>query len=194
MEKHPRKEEAFTSRSRAAPPPVAAPPPEPLGAPAALFADRGFLVEHTVDVLTLMREDLTEWGLTYLATAGLQSLLVPPDLGYPWITRLFYSTFRYYHMDGAGPSHCHVTIDGLSFRIGSADIAAALHFPPTNFVNHIPCVSFEQIIRTMCDGQHGSGHSTRRSYLPERLWIVDHILYRNLCPIGHKSERRDEFL
>ena len=83
-------------------------------------------------------------------------------------------------MDGAGPSHCCVTIDGLSFRIGPTDIAATLNFPPTNFVNHIPCVSFEQIIRTMCDDQHVSGHSTRRSYLPERLRIVDHIFYRNL--------------
>ena len=86
MAKRPRPEEASTSRARADPPLVATPPPDPLGAPAALFANRGFLVEHTVDVRTLMREDLTEWGLTYLATAGFQSLLAPPDLGYPRIT------------------------------------------------------------------------------------------------------------
>ena len=135
------------------------------------------MVEHTVDVATLMWEDLTEWGLTFLAKAGLQSLLMPPDLGYPRITRLFYSTYRYYHVDGVGPSHCRVTIDGMSFLIGSADIAAALHLPPTNFVNHIPCEPFKTIIRTMCGGQHGSGHSIRRSYLPRRLWIMDHIFY-----------------
>ena len=58
--KRPRQEEASTSHVRAATPPVAAPPPKPLGVPTALFVDRGFVVEHTVDVDTLMREDMPE--------------------------------------------------------------------------------------------------------------------------------------
>ena len=33
-----------------------------------------------------------------------------------------------------------------------------------------------------------------RSKLPQQLLLVDYILYRNVCPLGHKSQRRDQFL
>jgi hypothetical protein len=33
-----------------------------------------------------------------------------------------------------------------------------------------------------------------RSKLPQPLLLMDYILYRNVCPLGHKSQRRDQFL
>ena len=124
-----------------------------------------------------MFEGMAEWGLTYLAKAGYWSILTPLDQGYPRVTHLFYSTFRYHHADGAGPSYCRVIIDGRSFRIGQADIVATLDIPTTDFVNHIPCEHTEIIIYNMCGDQYRSVISTRWSYLPESLWIVDHIFY-----------------
>ena len=67
--KRPRWEEASTSQAPVAPPQVATLPPQPLGVLTPIFVDRGFAVEHTVDLDTLMFEGMAEWGLTYLTKA-----------------------------------------------------------------------------------------------------------------------------
>jgi hypothetical protein len=48
----------------------------------------------------------------------------------------------------------------------------------------------------MCAGQYADEkwNAGSRSKLPQPLLLVDYILYRNVCPLGHKSQRRDQFL
>jgi hypothetical protein len=48
----------------------------------------------------------------------------------------------------------------------------------------------------MCAGQYADEKRNMgsRSKLPPQLWLVDSILQRNVCPLGHKSQRRDQFL
>jgi hypothetical protein len=53
-----------------------------------------------------------------------------------------------------------------------------------------------QIIDDMCGGQYADNKNNAgsRSKLPPQLWLVDSILYRDVCPLGHKTQRRDPFI
>ena len=48
----------------------------------------------------------------------------------------------------------------------------------------------------MCVGQYTEGHNNAgtRYKLPPQLWLLDSILQRNVCPLGHKTQQRDQFL
>ncbi|KAJ8630268.1 hypothetical protein MRB53_023591 [Persea americana] len=48
----------------------------------------------------------------------------------------------------------------------------------------------------MCGGRFSKDNytSTRRSYLPQRMWLIDQVLRANAFPMHHKDERRGDFL
>jgi hypothetical protein len=86
--------------------------------------------------------------------------------------------------------------------VTTANIAAALHCIDEH--PHVDAQLDEQletfyifeIIEDMCAGQYADEkrNAGGRSKLPRRLWLVYSILQRNVCPLGHKSQRRDQFL
>jgi hypothetical protein len=43
----------------------------------------------------------------------------------------------------------------------------------------------------MCEGEYGDDKRTcaGRSKLPPKLWLIDSVLKRNVCPLGHKTQR-----
>jgi hypothetical protein len=55
--------------------------------------------------------------------------------------------------------------------------------------------TFFEIIEDMCAGQYVDDKNNvgNRSKLPPQLWLVD-SLQRNMCPLGHKTQRHDQFL
>jgi hypothetical protein len=86
--------------------------------------------------------------------------------------------------------------------VTTADIAAALHcndeHPPADAqLDEQPDTLYvSEIIEDMCAGQYADEkrNAGSRSKLPQPLLLVDYVLHRNVCPLGHKSQRRDQFL
>jgi hypothetical protein len=83
-----------------------------------------------------------------------------------------------------------------------ADVAAVLkcsHEPPELDIPWIDCPSMltiEDIVSDMCEGQYANKHRNAASKvkIPPNLWFIDVVLYRNVCPLGHKTQRTDMFL
>jgi hypothetical protein len=86
--------------------------------------------------------------------------------------------------------------------VTTSDIAITLHcndeHPPTDAqLDDQPDAFYvSEIIEDMCAGQYANEKRNvgNRSKLPQPLLLVDYILYQNVCPLGHKSLRRDQFL
>jgi hypothetical protein len=83
-----------------------------------------------------------------------------------------------------------------------ADITAALkcsHEPldlDIPWIDYPSMLTLEDIVSDMCEGQYADSHSNAASkakILP-KLWFVDVMLYKNVCSLGHKTQRQDIFL
>jgi hypothetical protein len=83
-----------------------------------------------------------------------------------------------------------------------ADVVVVLkcsHEPPESDVPWIDCPSMltlKDIISDMCEGQYVDKHRNvaSKAKIPLNLWFIDMVLYRNVCPLGHKTQRQDMFL
>jgi hypothetical protein len=118
-----------------------------------------------------MKKGMQATGLNCLHNSGLQILLcsrmcVHWDIGHKGVT----SSFKRYT-----PS---IKVTGIPF-------------PQSFGINYV-----SQIIEDMCAGQYADEkrNAGNRSKLPPPLWLVDSIMQRNVCPLGHRSQRRDQFL
>jgi hypothetical protein len=86
--------------------------------------------------------------------------------------------------------------------VTTADVAAVLkrsHEPPKLDVPWIDCPSMltlEDIISDMYEGQYADKHrnAASKAKIPQNLLFIDMVLYRNVCPLGHKTQRWDMFL
>ena len=87
------------------------------------------------------------------------------------------------------------SIDDRDIEVTIADIATALkcsHEPPDSDIPWIDCPSMltiKDIVSDMCEGQYADSHcnATSKANIPPKLWFVDVVLYRNVCPLGHKT-------
>jgi hypothetical protein len=87
------------------------------------------------------------------------------------------------------------TVQGKQVEMTTADIAAAFkcndEHPPVDAQMDEQPESFyiSEIIEDMCVGQYADDKNNMgsRSKLPPQLWLVDSILQRIVCPLGHKS-------
>jgi hypothetical protein len=94
------------------------------------------------------------------------------------------------------------SIDDRDVEVTIADVVAVLkcsHEPPESDVPWIDCptmLTLEDIVSDMCEGQYADKHQNTASKekIPQNLWFVDVMLYRNVCPLGHKTQRWDMFL
>jgi hypothetical protein len=94
------------------------------------------------------------------------------------------------------------SIDGREVEVTIADVAAVLkcnHEPPELDVPWLECPSMltlEDIVSDMCEGQYADSHrnASSKTKIPRNLLFIDMVLYRNVCPLGHKTQRRDMFL
>ena len=46
-------------------------------------------------------------------------------------------------------------------------------------------------VRQYADDKNNAGSWSK---LPPQLWLVDFILQRNVCPLGHKTQRHDQLI
>jgi hypothetical protein len=94
------------------------------------------------------------------------------------------------------------SIDGREVEVTIADVAAVLkcnHEPPETDIPWLECppmLTVEDIVADMCDGHFADGHrnAASKTKIPRNLLFIDMVLYRNVCPLGHKTQRRDLFL
>ena len=90
------------------------------------------------------------------------------------------------------------SIDGHDFSITEKDITHALScHPNTGGFPHFPATpTVASITNEMCGGCFSKENytSTRRSYLPQRLWLIDHVLCANAFSAHHKDEKRGGLL
>jgi hypothetical protein len=94
------------------------------------------------------------------------------------------------------------TDQGKQVEVMTSDIVATLkcndEHPPKDAQLNEQSESFytSEIIEDMCAGQYANDkrNAGSQSKLPPQLWLVDSILQRNVCPLGHKMQRHDQFL
>jgi hypothetical protein len=57
-------------------------------------------------------------------------------------------------------------------------------------------LTVEDIVGDMCEGQFADSHrnAANKTKILWNLLFIDMVLYRNMCPLGHKTQRRDLFL
>jgi hypothetical protein len=146
------------------------------------------------------KNDATGWVVQELKNRGLKRLFKPvASTTYERLVRIFYEHLRY---ECNWPDVLFTSIDGIDVEVTTADVAAILkcsHEPPESDVPWIDCPSMltlEDIVSDMCEGQYADTHrnAANKVKIPPNLWFIDVVLYRNVCPLGHKTQRRDIFL
>jgi hypothetical protein len=121
------------------------------------------------------------------------------SIAYESLVWSFYENLKY---DCNRPDVLSSSIDDKDVEVIVADIATALKCnveQPEVDDHWIACPSMlttEDIISDMCEGQFADKHNnaTTKSKLPPQLWFVDSVLQRNVCHLGHKTQRWDLFL
>jgi hypothetical protein len=146
------------------------------------------------------KDDATKWAVQKLKHCDLKRLFKPIDsTTYECLVWSFYENLKYNYnrLDVLVSS-----IDDRDIEVTIADIEAVLkchHEPPKVDKPWIDCPSMltiEDIISDMCEGQYADKHKNAASKvkIPPKLWFVDVVLQKNVCPLGHKTQRRDMFL
>jgi hypothetical protein len=165
------------------------------------FESRKLILEITFAIKEeFSNNDTTSWVVQELKNRGLKRLFKPiASTAYECLVRAFYEHLSY---DCNQPNVLVSSIDGSEVEVTIADVAAILkcsHEPPKSDVPWLECPSLltlEDIILDMCEGQYAYKHrnAASKAKIPQNLWFIDMVLYRNVCPLGHKTQRWDIFL
>jgi hypothetical protein len=159
------------------------------------------LLENTFAIKEVFsNNEATSWAVEELKHRGLKRLFKPvASTAYERLVREFYTHLR---IDGDQPDIRFSSIDGRKVEVTIADVAAVLkcsHEPPESDIPWIECPSMltlEDIVSDMCEWQYADDHrnAASKTKIPRNLLFIDMVLYRNVCPLGHKTQRRDLFL
>jgi hypothetical protein len=144
--------------------------------------------------------DATRWAVREFKRSRLKWLFKPvTSTAYARLVWTFYEHLTY---DCNQPDILSSSIDDRDVEIFIADIVAALKCHaecPESKEQWIACPSMlttEEIIEDMCEGRYVDQYrnATSKAKLPPQLWFVDFVLQRNVCPLGHKTQRQNFFL
>jgi hypothetical protein len=154
--------------------------------------------ETKFDIVGRFRElEDVKWARKQFRKRHLMPLLKPVyHLYHPRFVRLFYRNLKF---DTDQPGVLFSEIEGEEFQVTVEDVAEALGCPHENFSTHYteaPAYDLHMIVQDMCDGayENRKRNCTSKAKLPSRLWLVDTVLKRNVCPLGHKIQRSGPFL
>jgi hypothetical protein len=162
---------------------------------------RKLLLENTFAVKEVFsNNETTSWAVRELKRRGLKRLFKPvTSTAYERLVREFYTHLR---TDSDQPDSLFSSIDGRDVEVTIGVIAAALkcsHEPPESDIPWLECPSMltlEDVVSDMCEGQYADDrrNAASKTKIPRNLLFIDMVLYRNVCPLGHKTQRRDLFL
>jgi hypothetical protein len=155
--------------------------------------------ETKFDIVGKFREyEDVKWARKQFKNRHLMPLLQPVHHFYhPRSVRIFYQNLTF---DADQPEILSSEVDGKELQITIEDIAEALGCPHENFSSsrftEAPEFDLHMIVHDMCDGvyENRKRNCTSKAKLPSRLWLVDAVLKRNVCPLGHKIQRSGAFL
>jgi hypothetical protein len=155
------------------------------------------LLENTFAVKEVFsNNEATSWAVEEFKRRGLKRLFkLVASTTYERFVREFYTHLR---IDGDQPDILFSSIDGREVEVTITDVAAMLkcsHEPPESDIPWIECPSMltlEDIIFDMCGGQYADDRRNvaSKTKIPRNLLFIDMVLYRNVCPLGHKTQRR----
>jgi hypothetical protein len=162
---------------------------------------RRLILENTFAIKEeFSHNEATSWAVRELKRWGLKRLFKPVSpTAYERLVREFYENLR---CECDRQDVLFSSIDGEEVQVTIADIAAALkcnHEPPESDIPWLECppmLTVEDIVTDMCDGHFADDHrnAASKTKIPRNLLFIDMVLYRNVCPLGHKTQRRDLFL
>jgi hypothetical protein len=162
---------------------------------------RKLLLENTFATKEeFSNNEATSWAVQELKNRGLKRLFKPvASTAYERLVREFYENLR---CECNQPDVLFSSSDGREVEVTIADVAAVLkcsHEPPKMDIPWLVCppmLTVEDIVADMCEGQFTNNHRNAASKMkiPRNLLFIDMVLYRNVCPLGHKTQRRDLFL
>jgi hypothetical protein len=162
---------------------------------------RKLLLENTFAINEVFsNNEATSWAVRELKRRGLKRLFKPvTSTAYERLVKEFYTHLR---TDSDQPDSLFSSIDGKDMEVTVGDIAAALkcsHEPSESNIPWLECpsmLSLEDIVFDMCEGQYADDrrNAASKTKIPRNLLFIDMVLYRNVCPLGHKTQRRDLFL
>jgi hypothetical protein len=162
---------------------------------------RRLILENTFAIKEeFSNNEATSWAVRELKRRGLKRLFKPvAPTAYERLVREFYENLR---CECDRLDVLFSSIDGEEVQVTIADIAAALkcnHEPPESDIPWLECppmLTVEDIVADMCDGHFADDHrnAASKTKIPRNLLFIDMVFYRNVCPLGHKTQRRDLFL
>jgi hypothetical protein len=156
------------------------------------------LLENTFAIKEeFSNNEATSWAVQELKNRGLKRLLKPvASTAYERLVREFY---EHLSVDCDQSDILFSSIDGREVEVTKADVTAILkcsHEPPESDVPWLKCPSMltlEDIVSDICEGQYTDSHwnAASKMKIPQNLLFIDMVLYKNVCPLGHKTQRRD---
>jgi hypothetical protein len=165
------------------------------------FESRKLILENTFAIKEeFSNNEATTWAVQELKNQGLKRLFKPvASTAYERLVKAFYEHLSY---DCSRPDVLISSIDRKEVEVTIADVAAVLkcsHEPPESDIPWLECPSMltlEDIVSDMCEEQYADKHrnAANKAKIPQNLLFIDMVQYRNVCPLGHKTQRRDMFL
>jgi hypothetical protein len=162
---------------------------------------RKLLLENTFAIKEeFSNNEATSWAVQELKNRGLKRLFKPvASTAYECLVKEFYKNLR---CEYDQPDVLFSSIDGREVEVTIADVAAVLkcsHEPPGMDIPWLVCppmLTVEDIVADTCEGQFADSHqnAASKTKIPQNLLFIDMVLYRNVCPLGHKTQRKDLFL
>ena len=121
--------------------------------------------------------------------------MVPRQYCYPRVVNEFYHTMT--SRREVNPTALHFSIDGRPGILRASDIIAALHLPVVlaNAAGYRqwPHPSTREMVRLLSMDATG-GLILFRRHLPQRMFLIDHVLRSNMFPLQHIVKRRGAIL
>jgi hypothetical protein len=161
---------------------------------------REIIFETTFDINGDFKNfEATQWVVQEFKRRGLKKLFKPvTSTAYTKLVVQFYANL---YTNCNRRSVLFSTVQRKQVKVTTAGIAATLkcndEYPPADaqldeqleffYISEI----IEDVYGQYADEKNNAG---TRSNLPPQLWLVDSILQRNVCQLGHKTQRRDQFI
>jgi hypothetical protein len=163
------------------------------------WRQRPFNVETHFDIVgAFLEKESVKWAYRQFRKRNLLPLLKPADdLFYPPFVRVFFQNLTY---DIDNPTYLSSVVLGQHVYVSVDDIANALGCPTTDprcrFGEYPPRCDLHFIICDMFGGAYGDDKRTcaKRAQLPHHLLLIDSVLKKNVCPLGHKTQRIGDVL
>jgi hypothetical protein len=155
---------------------------------------RKLLLENTFAIKEEFSNNVTtSWAIRELKNRGLKRLFkTVASTAYERLVKEFYDNLS---CECDQSDVLFSSIDGREVQVTIADVATVLkcnHEHPESDVPWLECppmLTVEDIVSDMCEGQFADSHrnAASKTKIPHNLLFIDMVLYRNVCPLGHKT-------